>query len=62
MAPVTHARDGARSLESIRQNHFNFVGRIVFGFHPCEVGLVVVSKTCLTRSGRAVRAFVCLHL
>ena len=67
MSPVTRARDGARSLESVRQTILISSGESFSVFielylsHSCEVCLVVVSKTCMTRSGR-VRAFVRLDL
>ena len=68
MSPVTHARDEARSLESVRQTILISSGESFSVFtklylsHPCEVCLVVVSRTCMTRSGRAVRAFLGLDL
>ena len=68
MSPVTHARDGARSLESVSQTILISRGESFSVFielylsHHCEVCLVVVSETCMTRSGRAVRAFVRLDL
>ena len=68
LSPVTHARDGARSLESVRQTILISLGESLSVFielylsHPCEVCLIVVSKTCMTRSRRAVRAFVRLDL
>ena len=63
MSPVTHARDGARSLESVRQTILISSGESFWVFielylsNPCEVCLIVVSKTCMTRS-RRVGAFV----
>ena len=68
MSLLTHARDGARSLESVRQtilisSEESFSVFIEFYLsYPCEVCLVVVSMTCMTRSGRAERAFVRLDL
>ena len=61
MSPVTHARDGARFLESVRhiilissRESFSVFIELYLS-HPCEVCLIVVSKTSTTRSGRAVR-------
>ena len=60
MSPVPHAHDGARSLESVRQTILISLGELFSVFielylsHPCEVCLIVVSKT----RSRRVRAFV----
>ena len=65
---MTYARDGARSLESVRQTILISSGESFSAFiesylsHPCEVCLVVVCKTCMTKSGRVIRAFVHLDL
>ena len=56
MSPVTHARDGARSLESVRQTILILSGESFSVFielylsHPCEVGLIVVCASGLMRS------------
>ena len=59
ISPVTHARDGARSLESVRQtilisSRESFSVFIEFYLsHPCEVCLVVVSSAMHDQIGKS---------